>query len=378
MREFLAQRISRILLDDDRLSLIWKHLQQINSYSTQQKYRLIFMFSNDNQIENRISTYFINDAIKIDRHLNTDQQLTDEETMLISSINFIIDQMPYAKFNEKIIKKKSLKKYDEREYNEFNSNSNLLINLKAKLLSMMLLTLSFNSHISTIIVNELAQIFIMFYKCFSHNQEIIKRNLYTILNLCQGHGHFQRTKIIVESDYLMRQIFQHIEWQSTEMQSCALNIIFNITKGFEENIPRLLHLNLLNSIRCCFLQQSNQFHFDLTEKILLILDNISGNHSNDIQAIIDANLVQPIFNISNINDTTLMRIVLNILLNITQIGSISQMITLLKLNLLKILSDQLDIIADSDIIEVSEKRNLFNLIFIKCMMHFFPFFSIFR
>lgn len=366
------------MLDDDRLSLIWKYLQQINSYPTQLKYRLIFMISNDNQIENRISTYFINDSIKIDRHLNTDQQLTDEETMLISSINFIIDQMPHAKFNEKFIKRKSLKKYDEHEYNEFNSNSNLLINLKAELLSMMLLTLSFNSHISTIIVNELAQIFIMFYKCFSYNQEIIKRNLYTILNLCQGHGHFQRTKIIVESDYLMRQIFQHIEWQSTEMQSCALNIIFNISKGFEENIPRLLHLNLLNSIRCCFLQQSNQFNFDLTEKILLVLDNISGNHSNDIQAIIDANLVQPIFNISNINDTKLMRIVLNILLNITQIGSISQMITLLKLNLLKILSDQLDIIGDSDIIEVSEKMNKFNLIFIKCMMKFFTFFSIFR
>lgn len=175
----------------------------------------------------------------------------------------------------------------------FPLNVNSISDLMVELLSLLLQNVCNRFRTVNISVSQdFLYMFVLCYKHFGNNRIIVERNLHTIQTLTQGCGRFERTKAICEYEPLVKRLLcQHVDYDYESL--IVLKIINNMTNGFAENIERLRQFNLLSYLRN-HLINANQSSYAVIEQCLNILENICGNHRSDIQAIIDAHLIDPI------------------------------------------------------------------------------------
>lgn len=288
---FLNHRLRHYLASNDEIGVrfhaIYEHLNVIGSYSMEQKCTalLLVMISQTPQIADFIRIEWTSELIG---HTN------DELNVLVSSICNILNEITINYLLEE-------NKYNNIVHFEcdnltFRPNVNSISNLLAELLSQLLSTYSQRCKTTKIpCTKAVFDAFDLCYHQFSHNRIVMQTNLDTIFTLTQGIGRFDRTKAIVEHDAMMqRLICNHINDGSESL--VVLKIINSITEGFPENIHHLLRLNMLDLLKIQMHTSQHPPSYALIEQCLYVLENICGNHRSDIQAVIDADLILPLFN----------------------------------------------------------------------------------
>lgn len=286
---FLNHRFHHFLASNDQIRLqfhaICEHLDLICSYSVEQKFTaaILVLISQTPQ-----SADFIR-AAELNKHMS------NELNGLLTSICNILNEITINYLVES--------KYDnggvhfDCDIFTFRPNVNSISHLLGELLSLLLSTFSNRCKTTKMhMTKSIIDAFELCYQQFPHHQIIMQRNLRTILALTQGIGRFDRTKTIAEhGGHLMQQImYSHINNSSESL--IVLQIIHSMTGGFPENINNLLNLKLLDYLKTQMADTNQNPSYALVEECLCILENVCGNHRNDIQAVIDADLIAPLIN----------------------------------------------------------------------------------
>lgn len=304
---FVGHRIRQFIASDDRIrwqfQTIYEHLNLIDgndgAYTPQQKFiaLLLVMINQTPQIADIMRIEFASIG-QLMEHLN------DELNTLVSSIGYILNEcginylleIKQNNNNNNNNNSNSTNIYLECDTPIFRPNVNSISNLMVELLGQLLCTFCERCKCDKLLVTkDILYIFELCYLKFSHCRAVIQRNLYTILALTQGTGKFQRTTAIVQYEPLMHRLIGGQDIHDNAETLIVLKIVNSICKGFPENIPTLLKFNLLDYLKN-HLNDTNEPSYQMVEEILYIVENICGNHRNDIQAIIDADLMSPLVN----------------------------------------------------------------------------------
>lgn len=306
---FRRHRLRHFFASDDHIRqkfyTICQHLDLVNcSYSDEQKLTvlLLIMLGGDmRQIADFIRYELANELV---RHIN------NELNVLISTIchyadivNEIMtdhanggDDVHYDRVEMRV---QSIEARFESDNLAFRLNINSIMVLMVELLSLLLQSFGHRcqNHKMAIVINtDLLHTFELCYKQSGHNY-VIEHNLNAaILALTAngGAGRLDRTKAIVEYEPLMQSLLNQITRNlgNDHELLLVLQIINNLTNGFPENIEQLIRSNLLEHLRTYLINVAASHA--CIHKCLCILDNICGNHRNDIQAVINADLIAPI------------------------------------------------------------------------------------
>lgn len=185
----------------------------------------------------------------------------------------------------------------------FRLNITSISDLIIELLSLLLQSFGHrcqHSKRAITITTNLLRIFELCYKRMGRNQcDVIEQNLHAaILALtANGVGRLNRTKALVEYKPLMQCLIDRMSNGNGNESLMTLQILNNLANGFPENIELLIRYDLLGHLRNHLINANcHTSRHAIAEQCLGILDNICGNHRNDIQAVIDANLIAPIMN----------------------------------------------------------------------------------
>lgn len=292
-----------------KFNTICQHLDLVGcSYSDEQKLTvlLLIMVGGDMpQIADFIRYELANELM---RHIN------NELNVLISGICTIVAEINNDDDDDNhhehhhIEPKQSIGARFENDNLTFRLNINSISDISDLMIELLVVLLQSFGHRcqdnkrAITITTNLLRLFELCYKRMEHNNYLmIEHNLNTaILALTANSvGRLDRTKLIVEYKPLMQCLVNRISgnFGNDHESLMTLQILNNLANGFPENIERLIRYNILEHVRNHLINANCHISSHaIVEQCLGILDNICGNHRNDIQAVIDANLIAPILN----------------------------------------------------------------------------------
>lgn len=182
----------------------------------------------------------------------------------------------------------------------FRLNVNSITELLVELLSLLLKSFGHRcqrSRMATMITVDLLRMLEVCYNHIGHNYAIEHNLNAAVLALtANGAGRLHRTKAIAEYKPIMQYLLNRLACNSGNGQELLiqLQIVNNLANGFPENIDQLIRSNLLEHLRNHLVGVDCNASYEIVHQCLSILDNICGNHRNDIQAVLTAGLIAPI------------------------------------------------------------------------------------
>lgn len=302
---FRSHRLRHLFASDDHIRkkfyTICQHLDLFGcKYTDEQKFTalLLIMVGGDMpQFGDFIRCELAN---KLMRHINI------ELNVLLSGICRIVNEINDdndVNYHHHDEASQSICVRFENDNLTFRLNINSITDLLVELMSMLLKSYGHRcqtSKMAVIITPDLLRILELCYLQMGHNFMTIQYNLNTALLAltANGVGRLDRTKVIAEYEPLMQYLLNRMSanFGNGRDSLITLQIINNLANGYPENIEHLIRHNLLGHLRNYLVDANYYTSHAIAEQCLCILDNICGNHRSDIQAAIDADLIQPIIN----------------------------------------------------------------------------------